>query len=204
MELAIFDAYHSITIFMKIINHSLLPLLLLAFPFFQTVSGQTQTAEVQFTGGYETNSEDNGRPVILIASALGVPPDVFRDAFSKVKPAPAGVKPDPEQVKRNKETLLTVLGPYGITNDTLDKVSDYYRYSDAKGEVWKRRPAKAVAIIADDKITGFKITDGGNGYTSTPQVSVPGYNIKVNATVSFSKDFEKNGSVTELKVVEQK
>ena len=35
------------------------------------------------------------RPVVLIAAALGVSSDVFREAFSHVRPAPAGTRPDP-------------------------------------------------------------------------------------------------------------
>src|SRR4051794_34511931 len=45
---------------------------------------------VVFSGGHETNLRDHGRPVVLVAGALGVPAQVFRDAFSHVRPAPAG------------------------------------------------------------------------------------------------------------------
>ncbi len=183
---------------MKTIPVILSSLFLMIAPFCEIVSAQTN---VLFSGGYETNPADHGRPVILIASALGVPDTVFRDSFSRVRPARAGEEPDPEQVKRNKEALLTTLAPYGVTNDTLDKVSNYYRYAESKGEVWKRRPAKAIAMVVNNKITGFKIIDGGAGYTTVPTVSVHGLDIKIKATISFGKDLNTNGSVTELTVV---
>ena len=177
-------------------------ILLLCVLFNQRLSAQnTAPNEVVFSGGYYTEPEDHGRPVILIASALSVPPAVFRTAFSKVTPAHAGEAPDPKQVMLNKKALLDDLSLYGITNDFLDQVSNYYRYSGSKGEVWKRTPAKAIAIIQNNKITGFKILDGGNGYTTAPSVTVVGSNVKVQAVIAFSKDFGKNGRITELKIV---
>jgi hypothetical protein len=59
----------------------------------------TRTVRVTITGGYATDPRDNGRPVRLVAGALGVPPDVFREAFSHVTPAPGGEEPDPDQVQ---------------------------------------------------------------------------------------------------------
>ena len=53
-----------------------------------------------FTGGHDTVGQDRGRPVILIAAALNVPPQVFRDAFSHVHPAGPGQEPDPDQVRK--------------------------------------------------------------------------------------------------------
>ena len=64
---------------------------------------------VVFRGGYETDPRDKGRPVVLIASALGVKPEVFRDAFSKVKPARNG-QPTPEHARANKQVLDAYLG----------------------------------------------------------------------------------------------
>src|SRR5438552_11396179 len=57
---------------------------------------------VVFSGGHETDLRDGGRPVVLIAAALGVTPEVFREAFSHVRPAPAGREPEPGQVRQNK------------------------------------------------------------------------------------------------------
>ena len=43
--------------------------------------------ELNFTGGYDTDPRDHGRPVVLVAAGLGVAPEVFREAFSHVHPA---------------------------------------------------------------------------------------------------------------------
>jgi len=151
---------------------------------------------VEFSGGHETDPRDNGRPVNLIASALGVPPEVFREAFSHVRPAPAGTEPDPEQVRRNKEALLTALGKYGITNDQLDKVSDHYRYVRSRGELWPTKPAQAHAVVENGAIARFEITDPGYGYSSPPTLTVPGFkDLKAEAKLSFGKDCDANGSV---------
>src|ERR1051325_7086572 len=75
---------------------------------------------VVFSGGHETDPRDHGRPVVLVAGALGVQPQVFRDAFSHVRPAPRGTEPDPRQVRENKAALMSALGRYGVTNDRLD------------------------------------------------------------------------------------
>lgn len=37
---------------------------------------------VTFSGGQEIGKSDFGRPVVLIAAALDVKPDIFREAFS--------------------------------------------------------------------------------------------------------------------------
>src|SRR5271170_7066058 len=100
-----------------------------------------------FSGGYETVGVDRGRPVVLIAAALNVPPEVFRKAFSNVKPAPAGQQPEPAQVVKNKQALMSSLGPYGVTDDRLNEVSNYYRYSRSKGEMWRTTPAEAYATV---------------------------------------------------------
>src|SRR6188474_2109432 len=106
---------------------------------------------VTFSGGHETDPKDKGRPVVLIAAGLGVKPEVFREAFSGVTPARGG-KPTPEQARKNKEALLKVLKPHGITNERLDEVSDYYRYRPDKGEMWPTKPAKAQAIIENGRV----------------------------------------------------
>ncbi len=154
---------------------------------------------VSINGGFETDPRDKGRPVVLIAAALGVPADVFREAFSHVKPAGAGQQPDPEQVKLNKKALLDALGPYGVTNDLLDKVSNYYRYNGSAGETWPRTPATARAIIENGVVTGFVITNPGSGYSSIPTITVSGAgNITAVATVSYTTNFATNGSVTAI------
>lgn len=153
---------------------------------------------VTISGGYETNPVDKGRPVILIASALGVTEEVFRYAFSFVTPAAGGQEPDPAQVNLNKAALLKVLGDYGITNDMLDTVSNYYRYSGSAGQVWARTPATATAIVTDGVVTGINITNAGAGYTSAPTITISGTNVIAKATLAFTKDFKTNGSISSI------
>jgi hypothetical protein len=151
---------------------------------------------VVFTGGYQTDPRDHGRPVVLIAAALGVPTDTFRTAFSGVTPAGGGSEPQPEQVHKNKDALLKVLQPLGVTNDRLDTVSNYYRYNGGKGEMWKNKPATATAIIANGAVTGIKVTDAGAGYSSPPTVTVVGYeNVHATVELSFGTDLPTNGSI---------
>jgi hypothetical protein len=139
--------------------------------------------------------------VILVASALGVPEQVFRDAFSKVKPAPAGSEPDPEQVNENKQQLLSVLAPYGVTNEDLDRVSNYYRYSGAAGQMWPTKTAVLRATLRDGKVTGIRVVSGGSGYTSAPKITVAGHpEVKAKAKLAFGKEFARNGRVVSVTV----
>jgi hypothetical protein len=135
----------------------------------------------------------------LIASALGVKPEVFRDAFSKVKPARNG-QPTPEHARANKQVLMAALGKHGITNERLDEVSNYYRYQPQSGELWNHVPAQATAIIENGKVVGFEISNPGSGYCSGPRVTVAGYDVKVTATIGYSQDFQTNGSLISLEV----
>ncbi len=128
----------------------------------------TSEYQVVVSGGYETDPRDNGRPVVLIASMLGVSPEVFREAFSHVQPAGAGMTPSTEHARMNKELLMSVLAPYGITNDYLDTVSNYYRYNGSAGETWRHTPAVIKAVVTDGVVTGFEIVNPGSGYTSAP------------------------------------
>jgi len=165
-----------------------------------TVAGgvQKSTVSVFISGGHETNPADNGRPVSLIASVLGVPESVFREAFSHVTPALNG-QPDSALARANKDALLAVLGPYGITNDELDAASNYYRYRAADGETWRQRSATAAATIVDGTVTGIVVTDPGAGYTSAPTVTISGIvDISATATVSFTADTATNGSISAI------
>jgi Spy/CpxP family protein refolding chaperone len=155
---------------------------------------------VIFHGGYETDPRDHGRPVVLVAAALNVPTDLFRDAFSGVTPAAAGEQPQDHQVRLNKQALLKVLGPHGVTNDQLDTVSNYYRYNQSKGEMWKHRAATATAIITHGVVTGFKITDAGAGYSSPPTIDVAGYDVHAVVTLSFGGDLATNGSIQSIAI----
>lgn len=157
---------------------------------------------VIFRGGYETDRRDHGRPVALIAAALGVKTQVFRDAFSGVTPARNG-QPSGAEARANKDVLLRALGKYGITNERLDAVSNFYRYRPGAGSLWRHTPASAKAIVKDGKVTGFTITNSGSGYLTVPSVSVAGYGqVKVKAEIGFSKDLAKNGRITKLTVIE--
>ena len=157
---------------------------------------------VVFSGGYETDRQDHGRPVALIAGALGVEPEVFRQAFSKVTPARGG-GPSAEHARANKRVLMDALGKYGITNERLDEVSNYYRYQPQSGELWTHTPATAAATIRDGKVVSLEITDPGAGYMTPPAVVVAGHaDVKVKATIEFTKDLRTNGRLASLTVVE--
>ena len=162
-------------------------------------TGSTRVS-VTFVGGYDTDPRDHGRPVALVAGALGVPPEVFRAAFTRVHPAPAGGGgPSEAQARDNKRVLMDALAPYGITNERLDAVSNQYRYARSRGERWPTRPTAAYATVENGRVTGFVVTDGGCGYNSPPTVAVPGAN-RVSGVVrlAFGPDFEKNGSVAAI------
>ena len=164
-------------------------------------SAQGKVVKLRLTGGHATDPRDNGRPVVLVAAALGVPTAVFRTAFSAVTPAAAGVAPDPAQVLRNKAALLAVLAPYGVTNDRLDAVSDHYRYQGSEGETWTHQAATATALVRGGKVISVKLLTDGAGYSSTPKVTVPGVTgAVVKATVAYGTDLSTNGEVTALKV----
>ncbi|MFL5843368.1 MAG: hypothetical protein ACJ762_01660 [Solirubrobacteraceae bacterium] len=153
----------------------------------------------EVTGGHTTEAVDSGRPVALVAGALGVPAAVFREAFSHVTPASAGQEPDPEQVRKNKAALLEVLAPYGVTNERLDEVSNHYRYVESAGETWPHRAAVIRARMSGGEVVGFTIVRAGSGYTTAPTVTVPGHpTLKVRVRIAFSKRFARNGRVVQV------
>jgi len=157
--------------------------------------GTTQVPVV-FTGGHDTVGVDHGRPIILIAAALNVPPEVFRQAFSGVHPAQRDGGPTDAEARANKQVLMTALSPYGVTDDRLNQVSNYYRYRRDKGEMWKTVPATAYATVSNGVVTGFTVTNPGSGYSSPPTISLQGMDDPhVVATLSFGTDFASNGSI---------
>jgi hypothetical protein len=162
-------------------------------------AGESQ-APVTFTGGYETDPRDHGRPVILIAAALKVTSDVFREAFSHVHPAgPGRGGPTDSEARKNKAALMNALGKFGVTNDRLNEVSNYYRYASFRGDMWRNTPATAYATVRNGVVTGFVITNPGSGYSSTPKISVSGMaNAKGAVTLAYGTDFKINGSVKEI------
>jgi hypothetical protein len=154
-----------------------------------------------FTGGHDTDPRDRGRPVGLIAAALGVPAAVFREAFVHVQPAPAGEQPDPAQIRLNKEALLQRLGLYGVTNERLDEVSNYYRYRRESGELWRHVDASGFALIRGYKIVSITMTNPGAGYTSAPLVSLPvGLTVYPMAILAFGTDLSTNGSISKIEL----
>jgi hypothetical protein len=159
-------------------------------------------SNVVISGGFDTDPQDKGRPVVLIAAALGVPTEVFREAFRGVTPAGAGSEPSPVQAQRNKAALLKVLAPYNITNQRLDEVSNYYRYNKSKGEIWQNTQAEATAAITNGVVTGVTIINPGSGYSSNPTITITGPNGKVTATaaLSYTKDFKTNGSISAITI----
>jgi hypothetical protein len=165
----------------------------------QQVSSPTQETQVPvvFSGGHDTDPQDRGRPVVLIAGALGVPPQVFRQAFRQIRPAPAGREPEPGQVRQNKEALMSTLRPYGVTNERLDAVSNYYRYVRSRNEAWPAKPAVGYAVVRNGIVLRYVVTNGGSGYSSAPQVTVPGLpGVTGMAQIDYGPLFEKNGSVS--------
>lgn len=156
---------------------------------------------VILSGGHDTDPKDGGRPVVLVAAALGVEPEVFREAFSGVTPAHDG-KPSAEEARRNKEALMKILGPHGVTNERLDEVSDYYRYQPQRGGLWKVTAAKAHAVVEDGKVTQIVVTDAGSGYSTPPTATLTGMaSTRLKVILQMSKDFKANGSVKSIEVV---
>jgi hypothetical protein len=156
---------------------------------------------VTLTGGFDTDPRDHGRPVILVASALNVTPEVFREAFSHVTPASGGREPEEAQVKLNKQALMQRLSPLGVTDDRLNEVSNMYRYSASRGQMWRHTPAVVYATVKNGVVTGFTIADAGAGYSSPPKISIAGMeNVNATAALSFATDFAKNGSIKEISI----
>jgi len=154
---------------------------------------------VVISGGHETDPMDQGRPVVLVAGGLGVTPEIFRDAFSRVHPVAPGSYTDQRLAQQNKSVLLSALGKYGITNENLEAVSDYYRYQPGTGQLWPTKSAVITAFVQNGMVTSFEISDGGSGYSSQPTISVPGVKCgQVKANLCFGQNLRKNGSVGSL------
>ena len=150
--------------------------------------------------GHEIGDDDHGRPCVLIAAGLGVRTEVFRAAFAGVTPA-RGRGPSGDEARRNKQALLKVLGPHGVTNERLDAVSDYYRFRPQDDEIWKHKDARAHAVVVDGKVTKVVVDDPGAGYTTPPTVTVPGVPPgDLVVTLHFGKDLKKNGSIKSIEL----
>jgi hypothetical protein len=155
---------------------------------------------ITFSGGHDIAKNDYGRPITLMAAALRVKPEEFRKAFSGVTPA-RGRGPTGSEARRNKEALMKVLGPLGVTNERMDEVANYYRFRPQNGELWPTRPAKAYAVVEEGKFKKIVVTEPGAGYCSPPKVTVKGFEkVRLDAKVKFETDLKKNGAIESIVV----
>jgi len=156
---------------------------------------------VDFSGGHDIGPNDLGRPIVLIAAGLEVPPEVFHKAFSGVTPSRDG-PPSPEEARRNKSALMKVLRPHGVTNDRLDEVSNYYRFRRQRGQLWPTTAAEAYAVVEDGKVKQVVVTNPGSGYCNPPKATVQGMEtIPLKVTLRFVKDLKKNGAISSIEIV---
>ncbi len=159
---------------------------------------------VAFSGGHDLAKNDYGRPCTLMAAALGVKPDEFRKAFSGVTPA-RGRGPTGAEARRNKEALMKVLAPLGVTNERMDEVANYYRFRPQNGELWPTKPAKAYAVVEDGKIKKVVVTEPGSGYCSPPKVTIKGVEkAHLEAKIKYDKNLKQNGGIASVEVVTEK
>lgn len=136
---------------------------------------------------------------MLIAAALGVNAAVLREAFSRMRPACGGSEPSASRVRANKTVLRAAHAAHaahGVTNERLDTVSDYYRYTPGLNSLWTNRPAVASALVKDGAIIGYKLLHDGSGYTTPPVARVTGF-PHAHPTVSlvFGTNLAANGSI---------
>ena len=165
-------------------------------------AAETKVA-VTFSGGHEIAKNDFGRPIPLMAAALGVKPEVFREAFSGVTPA-KGRGPTGDEARKNKQALMKVLAPHGVTNERMDEVANYYRFRPQDKELWPTTPAKAEAIVENGKIKKIVILEPGTGYCSQPTVEVKGFpDAKFNVELALSKELKKNGGVKAVELADK-
>ena len=159
---------------------------------------------VTFSGGHDIAKNDFGRPVTLMAAALGVKPEEFRKAFSGVRPA-HGRGPTAEEARRNKEALMKVLGPLNVSNERMDEVANYYRFRPQNGELWPTKPAKAYAVVEDGKIKKVVVTEPGSGFSTPPKVTVKGFEkVPLEAKLKLVTDLKKNGGIESIEVAHEK
>jgi hypothetical protein len=159
---------------------------------------------VAFSGGHELGKNDYGRPINLMAAGLSVKPDEFRKAFSGVTPA-RGRGPTGDEQRRNKQALMKVLAPLGVSNERMDEVANYYRFRPQNGELWPIKPAEAYAVVDGGKITRIVVTEPGTGYNTPPKATVEGFkNVRLETKVRYDTDLKKNGGVESIEVASDK
>ena len=97
---------------------------------------------------------------------------------------------------------MNALGKFGIDNDRLDAVSNFYRYPPGSRNLWKNQPATASALVKEGSIIGYEITNGGYGYTKSPIVTVPGMaSATAKVEIAYGKDMATNGTVSVITMV---
>ncbi|HEX4412657.1 MAG TPA: hypothetical protein VH107_03445 [Lacipirellulaceae bacterium] len=159
---------------------------------------------VTFSGGHELAKNDYGRPINLMAAGLDVKPDEFRKAFSGVTPA-RGRGPTGAEQRRNKDALMKVLAPLGVTNDRMDEVANYYRFRPQNGELWPTKNAEAYALIEAGKIKKIVVTEPGSGYNTPPNATVEGFkNVRFETKVKYDIDLKKNGGIEAVEIAPDK
>lgn len=159
---------------------------------------------VTFSGGHELGKNDYGRPINLMAAGLGVKPDEFRQAFSGVTPA-RGRGPTGDEARRNKQALMKVLAPLGVTNDRMDEVANYYRFRPQNGELWPINPAEAYALVDGGKIKEIVVTKPGSGYNTPPKATIEGFKtVRLEAKVTYDKDLKQNGGIESVNIAADK
>ena len=172
-------------------------------PLSPLAAGERRLAIV-FSEGHDTDHRDHGRPVKLIAAALKVPDEVFRETFTHVHPAgPGSGGPTDAEARQNKAALLKGLSPYGVTDDRINTVSNYYRYMKRqRDDLWQHRNAVAFAVVGtDNKIIRFDLVDPGAGYTTPPNVAIEGLpDVTTTARLEFGTDLATNGSIESISV----
>src|SRR4051812_12519391 len=174
-----------------------------------TMMAMTSRAEetkvpVTFSGGHELGKNDFGRPIHLMAAALGVKPEQFRKAFSGVTPA-RGRGPTGEEARRNKQELMKVLAPLKVTNERMDEVADYYRFRPQKGELWPTKPAEAHAILNGGNIKEIVVTEPGSGYNTPPKAAIEGFkNVRLETKLKYDTSLKKNGGVESVEIAPDK
>ena len=137
----------------------------------------------------------------MIAAALKVKPEIFRAAFSNVRPERGGGGPSPALARENKSALLKALGKHHVSNERLDEFSGYDRYRPGSDELWKHSPAFVEAIAVNNEVTAVKIVRPGSGYSSEPTISIVGCeNLKAKETLHYTTDLKINGSLASITI----
>ena len=96
---------------------------------------------------------------------------------------------------------MNALGKFGVTDDRLNAVSNFYRYPPGSRALWKNKPATANALLKNGTIVGYEITSGGYGYTRPPTVSAPGSDgAMAKVEISYGKYLETNGAVSAITI----